>query len=289
MAFAQLTHRRSLRDIEACLRSLQSKLYHLGIRGRVSRSTLAEANERRDWRIYRDFALHIIEIAKDLYANEDLGIDLDDTVYAFDSTFRGADAALRAWGLAETGTDSLSLGEAISALGERGLSTLALAGADIEDLRRLNLPALVRLRNARGQLGSVYLRRLSGDHAWLEGLLAGRTVRVTLGELEARWTGEAYAFWRDFEALPPVLRAGDAGSVIAWLQRALTRLGYYAQRTTGEFDSATRNAVSAFQAAQGLEPDGAVGPRTKIRLYEALDSYRVPALVRGEVGLARTP
>ena len=86
MAFAQLTYRESLRDIEACLRSRQEKLYHLGIRGRISRSTLADANEKRDWRIYADFCQILISQARSLYANEDFGIELDDTTYALDST-----------------------------------------------------------------------------------------------------------------------------------------------------------------------------------------------------------
>jgi hypothetical protein len=86
MAFAQLTYRESLRDIETCLRAMQSKLYHAGIRGRVSRSTLADANEKRDWRIYADFAQVLIQIARQLYANEDFGLHLDQTAYALDST-----------------------------------------------------------------------------------------------------------------------------------------------------------------------------------------------------------
>jgi len=86
MAFAQLTYRESLRDIEACLRSMQSKLYHMGIRSKVSRNTLAYANENRDWRIYADFAQILIHIARDLYFDENFGIELDNTVYALDST-----------------------------------------------------------------------------------------------------------------------------------------------------------------------------------------------------------
>ena len=86
MAFAQLTYRESLRDIEACLRSMQNKLYHMGIRGKISRSTLSDANERRDWRIYADFAQVLIHIARTLYINEDFGVELDNTVYALDST-----------------------------------------------------------------------------------------------------------------------------------------------------------------------------------------------------------
>lgn len=86
MAFAQLTYRESLRDIEACLRAQTSKLYHLGIRGSVARNTLANANATRDWRIYCDFAQCLIGIARRLYAEEPLGIELDETVYALDST-----------------------------------------------------------------------------------------------------------------------------------------------------------------------------------------------------------
>jgi transposase len=86
MAFAQLTYRESLRDIEACLRSLQSKLYHMGFRDKVSRSTLADANEVRDWRIYADFAQVLIGIARPLYADDPLSVELDQTLYALDST-----------------------------------------------------------------------------------------------------------------------------------------------------------------------------------------------------------
>ncbi len=86
MAFAQLTYRESLRDIEACLSAQTAKLYHMGISGMISRSTLADANESRDWRIYADFAQRLIAQARQLYAREDLGIDLSNTVYALDST-----------------------------------------------------------------------------------------------------------------------------------------------------------------------------------------------------------
>jgi hypothetical protein len=108
MAFAQLTYRESLRDIEACLRAQASKLYHLGIQGRVSRSTLADANEVRDWRIYADFAQSLIRIARRLYADEPFGVDLKETAYALDAStidlclsvfswapFRSAKAAIK--------------------------------------------------------------------------------------------------------------------------------------------------------------------------------------------------
>lgn len=86
MAFAQLTYRDGLRDIEACLRALGSKLYHLGFRGRVARSTLADANEAHDWRIFADFAQVLIRIARPLHAHDPMGVDLDQSLYALDST-----------------------------------------------------------------------------------------------------------------------------------------------------------------------------------------------------------
>ena len=86
MAFAQLTYRESLRDIECCLRAIREKLYHMGIRGKISRSTLADANEKRDWRIYCDFAQVLIHIARKLYDDDDFGLELEETVYALDAS-----------------------------------------------------------------------------------------------------------------------------------------------------------------------------------------------------------
>jgi len=97
MAFAQLTYRESLRDIETCLRALQPKLYHVGIRGPMARSTLADANERRDWRIYADFAQVLIGRARPLYADEPLGVELEETAYAFDATTIDLCLALFPW------------------------------------------------------------------------------------------------------------------------------------------------------------------------------------------------
>ena len=89
MAFAQITYRESLREIVTCLHALNNKLYHMGFRSKVSKSTLADANEKRDWRIYADFAQFLIHQARRLHKNHDLGIDLKETVYALDSSTRG--------------------------------------------------------------------------------------------------------------------------------------------------------------------------------------------------------
>jgi IS4 transposase len=97
MAFAQLTYRESLRDIQVCLRATQSRLYHLGIRGKISRNTLAHANQTRDWRIYADFAQILIAKARKLYATDSFGIELDQAVYALDSTTIDLCLALFPW------------------------------------------------------------------------------------------------------------------------------------------------------------------------------------------------
>jgi hypothetical protein len=97
MTFAQLTYRESLRDIEACLRAQRAKLYHMGIRGEISRNTLANANAIRDWRIYADFAQSLIHLARQLYAKDDFGVELDKTVYALDSTLIDLSLTLFPW------------------------------------------------------------------------------------------------------------------------------------------------------------------------------------------------
>jgi hypothetical protein len=86
MAFAQLTFKESLRDIETCLRAMEPKLYHAGFRGRIAKSTLADANEKRSWQIYADFAQILIAKARTLYSNDSFGIDLKNAAYALDST-----------------------------------------------------------------------------------------------------------------------------------------------------------------------------------------------------------
>jgi hypothetical protein len=97
LAFAQLTYRESLRDIEVCLSAQAAKLYHMGLRTPVKRATLAEANERRDWRIYADFAQRLITQARTLYKTDDLGLDLSNTVYALDATTIDLCLALFPW------------------------------------------------------------------------------------------------------------------------------------------------------------------------------------------------
>lgn len=109
MAFAQLTYRESLRDIEACLSAQAAKLYHMGFRSPVSRSTLADANERRDWRIYAEFAQRLIVTAKKLYAQESFGVDLTNTVYALDATTIDLCLSVFPWALFRTTKAAIKL------------------------------------------------------------------------------------------------------------------------------------------------------------------------------------
>jgi len=109
MAFAQLTFRESLRDIESCLRSMQNRLYHMGIRGKISRSTLSDANENRDWRIYSDFAHILIDQARVLYSNEPFAVDLKNAVYAFDATTIELCLSLFPWAHFEKGHGAIQL------------------------------------------------------------------------------------------------------------------------------------------------------------------------------------
>ena len=97
MAFAQLTYRESLRDIQACLGSFKAKLYHMGIRGKIAKTTLADANQNRDWRIYADFAQVLIGVARPLYADDDFGVQLDQTAYALDSSIINLCLSLFPW------------------------------------------------------------------------------------------------------------------------------------------------------------------------------------------------
>lgn len=140
MAFAQLTYRESLRDIETCLRAQGSKLYHLGIRGRVARSTLADANERRDFRIYRDFATALIQTARELYAGERFAVELANSAYALDTTTVELSLSLFPWAHYQAAKAALRLHTQL-------------------DLRG-NIPSFVHISD--GKMGDVQLLDLIG-------------------------------------------------------------------------------------------------------------------------------
>ncbi|HYJ79033.1 MAG TPA: DUF4372 domain-containing protein, partial [Longimicrobiaceae bacterium] len=138
MAFAQLTYRESLRDIEACLNAAPDRLYHMGIRGNVSRSTLADANERRDWRIYANFAQVLIQEARTLYAGDSLGFSLDQTAYAFDSTTIDLCLSLYPWAPFHSGKGAIKL-HTLLELGSRIPTFIHISHGRVNDVRALDL------------------------------------------------------------------------------------------------------------------------------------------------------
>jgi hypothetical protein len=138
LAFAQLTYRESLRDIETCLRAMQPKLYHMGIRGRVARSTLADANEQRDWRLYADFAQVLIALARPLYATEPFGVELAATVYAFDSTTIDLCLALFPWARFRQTKGAIKLHTLLNLRGNIP-EFLAVSAGALHDVKALDL------------------------------------------------------------------------------------------------------------------------------------------------------
>ena len=168
MAFAQLTVRESLRDIETCLRAMRPKLYHAGFRGRVSRSTLAEANERRHWRIYADFAQTLITTARALYAGEDFGVDLDQTAYVLDSTTINLCLSLFPWAHYRKGQAAVKLHTLIDLRGNIPCSVHVTGGKthDVEMLDRLAFEPGAFYIMDRGYIDFARLYRLSQGLAY---------------------------------------------------------------------------------------------------------------------------
>lgn len=121
MAFGQLTHRESLRDIEICLRAHNPKLYHIGIRGGISRNTFSNANKTRDWRIYADFAHALIKIARPLYSREDLGLEMKNTVYALDASTIDLCMSVFPWALFRSTKSAVKLHTLLDLRGGRDL------------------------------------------------------------------------------------------------------------------------------------------------------------------------
>lgn len=180
MAFAQLAGRESLREIEICLRAHHAKLYHLGIRGGVARSTLADANERRDWRIFAEFAQHLIATARRLYLSEPLGVELDQTAYALDSTT--IDLCLSVFPWARTVHPGIGGIKLHTLLDVRGAipTMVHMTEARWHDLHMLDLlapePGALYLMD-RGYLDFARLYRLHGQGAFFV-MRAKRNLRV---------------------------------------------------------------------------------------------------------------
>ncbi len=190
--------------------------------------------------------------------------------------------ALDAWslpGAANSGPLIFGLRSLVTALEDSGLGVLPLPDADLATLRAIAHPALIAAFAADGVPRIVLVRRIDGDVVELIGVSEGESVRVEAAALERSWAGEAYVVWREFEALPGVLKIYDQGDAVSWLQAALAELGFASQAPSGVFDEETEFAVRAFQMDRQLPVDGAVGPLTKMSLYRALGRYEAPDLV----------
>jgi general secretion pathway protein A len=188
-------------------------------------------------------------------------------------------ATLDAWQMPSRGPTNLTLPELLGALATNDMLTLRVPEGSVAGLRRINLPAILQLGAREGEVRAVLVRRIDGEAAYLRGVIPGETVRSTLDEIEARWTGDAYAVWRDYAGLPRIVYAGDAGPHVEWLQRALARTGHYFGDPHGSFDTGTLAAVRAFQISSRIAADGRVGPMTKIRIYQALAEHVIPVLL----------
>jgi len=138
MAFGQLTHRESLRDIEICLRAHKPKLYHIGIRGGISRNTFSNANKTRDWRIYADFAHALIKIARPLYSKEDLGLEMKNTVYALDASTINLCMSVFPWALFRSTKSAVKLHTLLDLRGNIPIF-MHISGGKMHDVNALDL------------------------------------------------------------------------------------------------------------------------------------------------------
>ena len=169
MAFAQLTGRESLRDIETCLRTFGPKLYHAGIRGNIARNTLAKANEKRSWRIYADFAQVLIRIARRLYASEPFGVDLQQAVYALDSTTIDLCLALFPWAKFRKRKGAVKLHTLLDLRGNLPANVIVTTGKvhDVNILDRLWFEPGATYIMDRAYVDFARLRRIDQDQAFV--------------------------------------------------------------------------------------------------------------------------
>jgi general secretion pathway protein A len=176
----------------------------------------------------------------------------------------------------------LSEEAALALIAERGLTVLEIQDGELDMLRSLNHPALLRLRADSGESRLVALVHLDSNTATCYGATDRRALRVPVAELEERWKGEAFVVWREFEEIPELIVPGSSSESILWLQSALVGLGLYLDEPSGRFDDHTLKGVRVLQLGRRLDPDGVVGPRTKMVIYDMLQEYSVPRLNRPE-------
>jgi general secretion pathway protein A len=195
------------------------------------------------------------------------------------SIARALDAALQSWGFAPVSASSLSLDAALAELRARDFDLRTVNQVDVRALSRLGQPAFVSLLPDEGEARPLLLRSVGESLVEVVGLFeSGQAFELTRRQFDERVVGQAVVIWRDFEALPHVLRQGQSGPKVQWLQESLHALGFHVGPVTGRFDASTRSAVLAFQRSRSLVPDGEAGQRTQMALYAELEQYPVPRL-----------
>lgn len=192
---------------------------------------------------------------------------------------QAVNAILASYGQAPLERAPRSEAEALGWLEDQGLAVLPVYGADLDLLRALNYPVLLRLHTDEGEARLVALRRLGPELGLLHGATGRGQLDVQVGEIEAHWGGRAFVVWRGFESLPESLHLGEIGVGVLWLQDALRELGLFRGEPSGLFDAATQDGVRELQLSRSLEPDGVAGPRTLMVLYQLLERYDAPDLV----------
>lgn len=191
-------------------------------------------------------------------------------------------AMLDRFGLEHYGIEPRTDDEVFQMLEQRGLSLLEIEGGDFASLLAINYPLLLWVESEGGAERLIALTGLEGEAGSVFGALETGAIEVPLSRIEGQWSGLAYVVWEPVEPIPELLLLGHRGRGVTWLQNALSELGYYEGESPGVFDRDTEASVIQLQNARAINPDGAVGPRTQMVLYELLDQYDVPRLERGD-------
>ncbi len=190
----------------------------------------------------------------------------------------GLNSVLTSYNLVEFQRPPQSSAEALDWLELRGLTLLEVDAGALGTLGELNHPVMLELMTDDGGVRLVALAKLDAEAGILYGALGSGGLRVPRDEISRLWSGRAWVVWQSFEPIPELLLKGERGSSVAWLQGALSELGYYRGEPSGSFDQTTVEGVQALQSSHQLKPDGAVGPRTQMLLYDLLGRYEIPRL-----------
>lgn len=198
------------------------------------------------------------------------------------SCANATNAMLQLWGMEPRVLEPLPMAGALLELEKQGLRTLWLQVTSLDELRKINYPALLTFANDDTGLRMATLKRFDGESVVLTGLDGETHFRVRQAEFEEHWSHSAAIVWRDFETLPDRIQPGSRDAATRWLQACLHALGFYAPEPSGMYDAQTATAVRQFQKQLELEADGVVGVRTKLMLYGASPEYTIPKLHSAE-------